>query len=104
MLASGARQAYYIETTDQYLLQAFKKFLELIPPDSPIVCESPALRQFIEPGIFIFMHSLNFNNPKTEIQKIISLADKVIDLYEDSIESFLITVKFEKSRWFLLSE
>lgn len=104
MLASGAIQAYYIETTDQFLLLAFKKFLELIPPDSPIVCESPALRKYIVPGIFIFMHSRNCKNPKTEIQKMIPLADKVINLNEDSVQNFLISVKFEKSRWFLLSE
>jgi len=104
MLAAGASLAYYIETTDQFLLAAFKKFLELIQPASPIVCESPALRKYIEPGVFIFMQGWDFTNPKADIQEIIPLADKVIELNEALALAFLATVKFEKSRWFLLPD
>ena len=104
MLVSGASQSYYIETNDQYLFTAFKKFLELIKPGSPIVCESPALRKYIKPGIFIFMHSRNFANSKTEIRKIILLADKVIDLNEGLVPACIAAIKFEKSKWSLIAD
>lgn len=104
MLAAGASQAYYIETTDQYLLVAFKKFLEFIQPDSPIVCESPALRKYSEPGIFLFMQGLDSTNPKADIRQIKQLADGIIELKEALAPRFLTSINFEKSGWSFIPE
>jgi hypothetical protein len=57
MLGSGASKVYFAKVLDDRLLFVFNKIMYLIPEGTPIVCESPALRNFIEPGVFIIMSS-----------------------------------------------
>jgi hypothetical protein len=57
MLHSGAGKVYFAKVFDDSLKFVFDKILELIPEGTPIICESPALRNFIEPGVFIIMSS-----------------------------------------------
>jgi hypothetical protein len=67
MLASGASKVYFAKVLDERVHFVFNKIKELIPEGTPIICESPALRNFIEPGVFIIMSS-----ETTRIQKDIS--------------------------------
>jgi hypothetical protein len=62
MLKAGAAKVFFAKVTDADLLTAFKEILNHIPPGIPIVCESPALRFFIDPGLFIIMRSETSNN------------------------------------------
>ena len=57
MLYSGASKVYFAKVFDDQLLFVFNKIKDLIPEGIPIICESPALRNYIEPGVFIIMSS-----------------------------------------------
>jgi hypothetical protein len=57
MLHSGAAEVYFAKVLDNRLLYVFNKIMELIPAGTPVICESPALRNFAEPGVFIIMSS-----------------------------------------------
>src|SRR5664280_2664301 len=48
MLYSGASKVYFAKVLDDRLLFVFNKIKDLIPQGTPIVCESPALRNFVE--------------------------------------------------------
>jgi hypothetical protein len=104
MLSAGASQTFYIETSDKYLSNAFQEFQKLIPSGTAIVCESPALRKYIEPGVFLFLSGQQTLNPKTNLANFISLADKVYDLDEALHSIFLSTLQFVNSRWFILKD
>jgi Ni2+-binding GTPase involved in maturation of urease and hydrogenase len=54
-LRAGAVPSLYIETTDQFLYQAFNKALNHCPPSALIVCESGGLIRVVRPGIMIFV-------------------------------------------------
>jgi hypothetical protein len=99
MLLSGASQVFYMETTDPHLGNAFHEFLGLIPPASPVVCESPALRNYVNPGVFIMLIKHDISNPKQNIRPLIPLADQVIDLSTGKADSFLTTLHYEDSVW-----
>ena len=64
MLKSGATRVFFAKVTDNDLLTAFRDILHRIPEGTPLVCESPALRYYAEPGIFVIMRSDNSNNNK----------------------------------------
>ena len=64
MLDSGADKVYFAKVLDNRLLFVFKKIMNLIPEGTPIICESPALRNYIEPGVFIIMTSETINKHK----------------------------------------
>lgn len=50
MLNSGAYKVFFAKVWDDQLPDVFNEIMEYIPKNSPVICESPALRNFIEPG------------------------------------------------------
>jgi hypothetical protein len=101
MLAAGSSEAFYIESTDKFLADAFQEFLKLIPTVTPIICESPALRKHVEPGVFLFLTGLQTLKPKTNMENILPLADKAVGLEEAMKPTFLSSLRYENSIWFL---
>ncbi len=64
MLEAGAENVFFAKVWDNQLFEAFNEIMKLIPPGSPVICESPALRNFAEPGAFIIMTSDTINKHK----------------------------------------
>ncbi len=87
MLRAGALKVFFAKVWDDQLPDVFKKILEYIPPNTPLICESPALRHFAEPGVFVIMASAsvikskNINNLKELPHVLIQLEDlETIDI------------------------
>jgi len=97
MLHAGAAKVYFAKVWDDQLLIAFNEIVKFIPPDVPIICESPALRNFIEPGIFIIMTSDVINKHKdiNHLQALPHILLKYEDL--DKIDS--LQIGFESGKW-----
>ena len=72
MLNSGASKVYFAKVLNDRLLFVFNRIKGLIPEGTPIVCESPALRNFIEPGVFIIISSETTRTRK-DISKFLAL-------------------------------
>ncbi|HUX97675.1 MAG TPA: hypothetical protein VMV47_18225 [Bacteroidales bacterium] len=102
MLSSGAVKVYFAKVWDEKLLTVFNKIMNYIEAGSPVVCESPALRNYIEPGAFILMNSdLQYN--KKNISHLQTLPHLMIKLEElDNIDS--ISIGFEDGKWFVKPE
>jgi hypothetical protein len=64
MLKAGASRVYFAKVTDNSLDNAFKEIMKHIPEGTPIICESPGLRYYTEPGLFVIMTSLLIYNQK----------------------------------------
>ena len=92
MLKAGAERVFFAKVTDNDLLSAFKAILRYIPENVPIVCESPALRYFAEPGIFVIMSSENSYNKKN-INQLLELPHVMFHL-EDLLRMEKIPVHF----------
>ena len=54
LLQAGANKVYYVIAKQENLYEAFTELLKIIPEDF-MVCESGGLREFVEPGIFLFV-------------------------------------------------
>src|SRR5450759_2532532 len=101
MLNSGASRVYFAKVLDDRLKFVFDKILNLISEGAPIVCESPALRNFIEPGVFIIMSSYTTNKRKN-INHLLTLPHVRFKLEElDKLSR--IPIEFEDGRWRELS-
>jgi hypothetical protein len=79
MLKAGAAKVFFSKVTDDNLLNAFTEIMKYIPEGTPVVCESPALRYYIEPGLFIIMAAFESNNNK-DINKLLQLHHVMIQL------------------------
>lgn len=101
MLNSGASRVYFAKVLDDRLKFVFDKILKLIPEGTPIVCESPALRNFIESGVFIIMSSYTTNKRKN-INHLLTLPHVMFKVEElDKLNR--IPIEFEDGRWRELS-
>lgn len=97
MLRSGASEVYFAKVSDKTLLPAFNRIFDALPVNSPIVCESPALRYFIDPGLFVIMSSESVvkNKDVSNLLNLPHLKYKVEEL--ESIQK--LPVKFSNGRW-----
>jgi len=97
MMQAGASRVYFAKVFDNRLLFVFNKIKDLIPEGTPIICESPALRNFIEPGIFIIMSSDSPNKLKN-INHLLELPHVMFKLEELDLISH-IPIIFENGVW-----
>ncbi|HEX7494592.1 MAG TPA: hypothetical protein VF346_10255 [Bacteroidales bacterium] len=97
MLRSGASKVYFAKVFDDRLLFVFNKIKDLIPKGTPIVCESPALRNFIEPGVFIIMSSETTRTRK-DISQYLAFPHLYFE-YEKLLEISSIPIGFENGGW-----
>jgi len=72
MLKAGAEKVFFARATDSSLYNAFVEVLRQVPEGTPLICESPALRQFAEPGLLILMTSPMSDNQK-DIKSLLKL-------------------------------
>jgi len=98
MLQSGAFKVYFAKVLDNQLKFVFDKIMDLIPEGTPIICESPALRNFIEPGVFVIM-TLDTINKHKNISHLQSLPH-VMFKFEDIKDIRKLPIEFENGRWF----
>jgi hypothetical protein len=97
MLLSGAGKVYFAKVLDDRLKFVFEKIMDLIPEDAPVICESPALRNFIEPGVFIIMSSISPNKLKN-ISHLLELPHVIFKLEELANFSTL-PIVFANGKW-----
>jgi hypothetical protein len=64
MLRCGAKRVFYAQVLEGYLGEAFNEVMNSIPKGCAIVCESPSLINYREPGIFVIMIGENGNYNK----------------------------------------
>jgi len=97
MLRSGASHVYFAKVADSDLTEAFTEILNNIPPHAPIVCESPALRHFVIPGLLIIMKSDNPVNNKN-INQLLKLPHVMINL-NDLVGMEVLPVCYNGENW-----
>jgi hypothetical protein len=97
MLQSGAEKVYYIQTTEIGVNEAFSNVYSIIAPGKAIICESPALINYIEPGLFILISSpvsVNLKNTE-ELRKFPYIEFR----YEEIIKTTLLPIGFADGVW-----
>lgn len=92
MLAAGAQRVFYVQGADNKLDQIVSFIKPLIARDTPVVCESAALRNIVIPGLFVLMSK---RNSKVKNIEKIPLAD--IHIIDFNYDSYL--VDFNKGKW-----
>jgi hypothetical protein len=100
MLKAGASKVYFAKVWDDQLYEVFNKIMANISTDVPVICESPALRNFTEPGVFIIMTSSLIYKQKnvSHLQKLPHLMFKLEEL-ENAIT---LPIGFKDGRWIVL--
>jgi hypothetical protein len=102
MLAAGADKVYFAKVWDDKLSEAFNEIMKSVPAGTPVICESPALRNFAEPGVFIIMTSDTIDKKK-DISYLQTLPHVMFKL-EELQDIRKLPIEFEYGKWSLLKE
>ncbi|OQY03533.1 MAG: hypothetical protein B6I20_04790 [Bacteroidetes bacterium 4572_117] len=78
MLKAGAKQVFRIKVKSEHIGPAFDDFLQRIPDNSFILCESNSLRKVVEPGLFIMIKHKNSDEIKPSAKELEPLADRIV--------------------------
>lgn len=97
MLKAGALRVYFAKVWDNKLPDVFERILKLIPANVPIICESPALRYFTEPGLFTIVTSDTVVKHK-DISNLKQLPHVFVKL-EDLPGMNSMPIEFREGRW-----
>jgi hypothetical protein len=97
MVRAGAYKVYFAKVWDDKLSEAFNAIMKFIPPGTPVLCESPALRNYVEPGVFIIMTS-SVTNKYKDISHLQKLPHVMFTLEELEKIDFL-PLGFDNGRW-----
>lgn len=76
-LQAGADKVFYIQTTDDFLEEAFELVSRQFSSDQPVVTESAALRKYIAPGLYLFIQK-KYEEIKPSALEMQKLAHKTI--------------------------
>ena len=78
-------------------ITAFKIFQKITNSSLPIVCESPALRKYIEPEVFFIVDNQRNQNKKKDIILLKKKADMWID--NDAIQDIINKIYLNENTW-----
>jgi hypothetical protein len=99
MLAAGAAESYYISAGEESVREAYSRLLELIPPTSPVICESPVLASLVTPGLLVVADSNNVLKRK-EISGILSRCDLLTE--PGKVSEDIMKISLDNNCWYLL--
>ena len=106
MLKAGAREVYFIQSTDEQMPRALAAFFQLVNPNSIIVCETRSLRRLIKPGVFILITDPAHKDTEAKIADFESFADLHIhfDAQHSIIELQANRIDLRAGKWYLLDQ
>lgn len=77
LLKAGCKKVYLLKVFHDHLLEGFLTFLQFVPRDTLIVCESNSIREVVKPGLFVMMN--NQKSIKKSAAKVIGFADIILE-------------------------
>ncbi|WP_420805641.1 hypothetical protein [Agrilactobacillus composti] len=83
LLAAGCDQVFLLKAFKDELGTAFETFLNQVPADAAIICESNSLRQVVKPGLFIMINNQK-NRVKPSAAAVMEMADLTIEDWQAS--------------------
>jgi hypothetical protein len=97
MLQAGAAEVFLVQVWNADVADVFSELIGKIPAGTPIICESPSLRNHFEPGVFVLMTGTKENN-RPDLEHLVELPHLGFRLEElacmDSVP-----VRFEGGVW-----
>lgn len=77
MVLAGAERAYYVQTTGDVIMKAYREFEKTENKEGlPLICESRGLISYIKPGLFLMI--VDQENMKDDSIKYIKYADRIL--------------------------
>jgi molybdopterin-guanine dinucleotide biosynthesis protein A len=101
LLAAGAKQVFWLRVMRTHLKEGIVALLDIIGPDSVMVCESNSLRRVVEPGLFLIVKDRNTRFWKDSARKVRDYADKIVVSNGSGFDLDMDRIKLSGGKWLL---
>ena len=91
-------QLFFIETENEFVLEAYHEALKYIPENAAIICESGSMRKQVKPSLFILLHTKD-TEPKDSSKSLFQLADHILNFEAGKLNVTNISVTFTNNQW-----
>jgi len=98
MLASGAKEVFFIQAKDKYVEKAFNFIIDYLKNTPLIICESAALRMFLIPHFFITLVTSKYIEIPTN-KLVLKKADLFIENYLESDKKVESYISIKNNKW-----
>lgn len=95
-LASGAKQSWFIAVMQSEIGQVINLIKSIKSEGELLIIESTSLRNYLEPGVFIFVNKISKKNKKREVR---NMADLEIETGSDDFNNIDQIICPEKGMW-----
>lgn len=99
LLTAGAKKVYWMRVLRDYLEEGLKALLEVVGKKDLIICESNAVRNIVQPGVFIMTSRSDITKYKPSADKILPLADELAVIPNDNRDDLLNRIIPQGNRW-----
>jgi len=99
MLRAGAAQVLWLRVDRRQLAAGVAEVLQRVPAGALIVCESNAVREVVEPGLFLVVRRLDDPTCKPSYARVVDRADRVITFLGDGWDLAPERVTVAGNRW-----
>ena len=101
LLVAGASRVLWLRVMKKSLAEGINTLLDIIPPDTPLVCESNSLRHAVQPGLFIMITAPSSKKWKTSARSVKEYADRIIVSNGSSFNIDIDRIKLVNTKWIL---
>ena len=81
-LKAGAQKSFFIQTSDEYLPDAFQEMQKHLDGNEIVVCESNSLINIMKPAVFLMVKGESNDASKVYVEKFLEMADYVLNAME----------------------
>lgn len=99
MLELGAVKVYFIQCGDDKIKFAVESILDLLPSNSPIVCESGSFAKTYKPGLHLLVVGEQADETKKSYQQNLANADFTITRSDFSVKENYFDLKYNGTNW-----
>ena len=104
LLKAGASCVFWLRVMKAYLAEGLTALLDVVGPDTVLVCESNSLRQVVEPAVFLMVSGCNSDVWKGSACAVKQYADRIV-MWDDSGFDFDINqIKLVNGNWRLMEK
>lgn len=98
LLAAGAERVYWLKCLNTHIYDGIKHFIDTIPKNTIIICESNSLRNVVIPGSFIMLKNVENDVIKQSASEIINKADVIVENdFENSIKNIAEKIEIKRT-------
>ena len=99
MMAAGANEAYFVQFSNDRIIETLKLMEKVVLPGSLMVCESGTLPATVRPGISLFVRQLNCQSGKCGYKQPPPETDRVVNYSVNSFDIDLNSISISNGAW-----